>query len=44
MDLARRASRRPAAYRLAVAALLVAAAGCTAAEPGCPATGRPRRR
>jgi hypothetical protein len=36
MDLARRASRRPAAHRLAVAALLVAAAGCTAAEPGAP--------
>ena len=36
MDRARRASRRPAAYRLAVAALLVAAAGCTAAEPGAP--------
>jgi hypothetical protein len=36
MDRARRASRRPAAYRLAVAALLVAAAGCTTAEPGAP--------
>jgi hypothetical protein len=34
MDLARRASRRPAAPRLAAAALLVAAVGCTAAEPG----------
>ena len=41
MDLARRASRRPAAYRLAVAALLVAAAGCTSRPAGTAAAPPP---